>query len=188
MHTYRWFGHFWLEISYFSRFWRKHTSKWVTLKFLSYSCEKNCCFLGKSTPRVKIVHCRRQWRQGQISPLNTTFLELWLKRKVFVSRDDFPMKRTMKTMDHETMVTNSDYRQWQRYSLRFSTASVLASIMGWCWNIILNTYHDRLIIMVADLILSKIMRVADLILSKRSTSLARTPSSTPPDPVLHWYL
>ena len=62
------------------------------------------------------------------------------------------------------------------------------NIMGWCWNIILITYHDRLIMMVAELILSKIMRVADLILSKRSTSLARTPSSTPPDPVLHWYL
>ena len=42
---------------------------------------------------------------------NTTFLELWLKRKKFVIQEDFPMKRTMKTMDHETMVTNSDYRQ-----------------------------------------------------------------------------
>ena len=85
---------------------------------------------------------------------NTTFLELWLKRKVFVVQEDFPMKRTIKTMDHDTIVTNSDYRQWQRYSLPFSTASVLASIMGWRWNIILNTYHDRLIMMVADLILS----------------------------------
>ena len=42
---------------------------------------------------------------------NTTFLEFWLKRKVFVVQEDFPMKRTIKTMDHDTIVTNSDYRQ-----------------------------------------------------------------------------
>ena len=60
---------------------RKNTNSWDNLKFVSYFQEKKYV-LEKFTPLAILLHCRRQWREWQISSLimilTNTFLEpIW---------------------------------------------------------------------------------------------------------------
>ena len=44
------------------------------LNFLCWLCDRIWCFLEKFTPLAKILHCRRQWREWQIPPLESAHL------------------------------------------------------------------------------------------------------------------
>ena len=49
-------------------------------KLLCWLCDRIWCFLEKFTPLAKILHCRRQWREWQISPLQVISHQIGIHR------------------------------------------------------------------------------------------------------------
>ena len=60
-------------------FQAKHFTHLISLNFNSFSDKstRKWVFLEKFTPLAKILHCRRHWRQWQISPLVVPFWFFW---------------------------------------------------------------------------------------------------------------